>query len=179
MEVMGYDFKLLDSENTKDYYDFTYMWLTAGVIGRESEQNMALIGQPAVQLFSQFEDEKYDTSFSTMHIVNHLGGCIGFIERSDAVKKAFKNLSEDEWYHQHDSDDGEVIGLFVKDGSLACIRVKPGESLDDCLKLLSACIATSIVWSHVYDDELNVDLVNWLYYMTDEALEDIKDLNLK
>ena len=39
-------------------------------------------------------------------------------------------------------------------------------------------MATGLLWSSVYDDKLNTDLICGLYYETGEFLELIKDLKL-
>ena len=177
MEIQGYEFPLLDSEETRQYYDTSYQMLTAGVIGRKSKQNMALLGNETVSVFSYFEDEKYNTFYSQMMLLNHLGTCWGFVEKSDEVKSKFVDKSLNEWDISED-ELGEIIAIIIKKDNPQVIRVKEELTLDESLKLLSACMATGLLWSSVCDNKLNTDLICGLYYETGEFLELIKDLKL-
>lgn len=177
MELQGHNFQLIDKDIKEQYYDPTLAMLRAEVVGRESEPNMALLGNNTVNTFRIFEDEKYNTFFAEMHVLNKLGNCYGFIEKSDAVKSKFVDNSLKEW-ESSESELGEIIAMIFKEDYKGVIRAKQELGVDKSLELLSACMVTSLLWSGVCDTSFNTELVCGLYYETDEFLEQIKELKL-
>lgn len=177
MELQGHDFQLINKDIKEQYYDPTLAFLRAGVIGRECEQHMALLGNVTVNSLKFLEDEKYNTSFREMFIMNHLGNCYGFIEKSDDLKSLFVDKSLNEW-DKSEKELGEIIGMIIREDYKGVIRVKEDLGLKKSLELLSACMVTSLLWSGVCDSSFNTDLVVGLYYHTDEFLEQIKEFKL-
>jgi hypothetical protein len=173
MKILNHDFKSID-ENTKEYYDLILATLRAGVIGRNSEQNMLLIGERTVDACRYFEDEKYHTFFSTLNFVHSKNPqCVGIIEKSEEVKSAllksgFKDI-EGEY-----NDNNEIIGLIIfSEEKAGTIRAKKELSLDDSLKLLTASFVTAFVLHEIHQTVFSPEVVVALYYYTESALKEV------
>lgn len=173
MKVLDYEFPSID-KNTQHYYESILASLQAGVVGRDSEQNMLLIGENTVNACKHFEDEKYKTFFGTMMFIQSVNpNCVGFLEKSDAVIEALiKSGCED--IEGKNTENNEIIGLIIwSDEKAGTIRAKKELSLDDSLKLLTASFVTAFVLHEIHKTAFAPEVVVGLYYETEKTLKEL------
>ena len=176
MKLRDYDFKLINRKWKDYYYDTIYETLTSTVAGRKSEPNILLIGNNTVESLKFFSDESLMTFFGEIFIGNQLGNCIGFIEKSSNFKSYFIDKNLNDW-DSSERTKGEIIGLSFSDDKNFFIRKKEELSLNESLKLLSASITTSIIFSSYLLDELSKELSIGLYYDTEKYLNLIDEVD--
>lgn len=174
MELLGYNFPSIEGEIKNYYYDTIYAHLTAGVVGRESEQNMLLIGELTVDAFKYFEEEKYNTFFSEMIIPQSINSnCIGFVEKSKEVTETLEKIGFEDIEGKY-TKNGEIIGIIISSkDEISSIRAKKELGLDDSLKLLTASIVTAFVLHEGYRTKFEPSVVAGLYYHTEESLKEL------
>ena len=174
MELLGYDFPSITETVKEQYYDVIYATLRAGVVGRESKQNMLLIGEQTVNAFKYLEDEKYNTFFATIHAFQSANpNCIGFIEKSEKVANTLLEIGFEDIEGKSTKND-EIIGIIIfSEEEIGSIRAKKELGLDDSLKLLSACFTTIFVLCEIHKVPLELELIVFLYYFTEDTLKEL------
>ena len=173
MELLGYDFPSITETVKERFYDVIYAILRAGVVGRESKQNMLLIGEQTVNAFNYLEDE-YNTFFGTMHAFSSANpNCIGFIEKSEKVANTLLEIGFEDIEGKSTKND-EIIGIILfSEEEIGSIRAKKELGLDDSLKLLSACFTTIFVLCEIRKVPLELELIVFLYYFTEDTLKEL------
>ena len=173
MEVLGYNFISID-ENTQQYYDNILAMLRAGVVGRDSKQNMLLIGEKTVNACEYFEDEKYETFFGSINFIPSKNPkCVGFLEKTEPVISALKKTGLRDIEGTH-TENNEIIGLIIfSEEEAGTIRAKKELSLDDSLKLLTASFVTAFVLHEIHQTTFEPKVVVGLYYHTEKCLKEL------
>jgi len=174
MELLGYNFPSIDGAVKEQYYDMIYATLTAGVIGRESAQNMLLIGELTVDAFEYFEEEKYNTFFSKMIIPQSINQqCVGIVEKSNEVTTTLEKVGFEDIEGEYTEND-EIIGIIISSkDEIASIRAKNELGLNDSLKLLTASFVTAFVLHEINKTKFEPKVVAGLYYHTEEVLKEL------
>ena len=173
MEVLNYDFISIN-EDTQQYYDGILAILRAGVVGRESKQNMLLIGEKTVKACEYFEDEKYETFFGTMNCIPSVNPCcVGFLEKTEPVISAMEKSGFKDIEGKY-TENNEIIGLIIfSEEKAGTIRAKKELSLEDSLKLLTASFVTAFVLHEIHKTPFAPEVVVALYYYTEETLNEL------